>query len=420
MKAAVLSVCSKNALNLNYKIITSPENGQPHPFHPTQLPLPNRITALTTQSKCQSFQRWQIKQTTFWGNRSPWYTTHLCQPILKQSPKDTPLNFTSLGIRLTFILHISLSWTLPKQLSMLHHAFVPIHPEPTSQRYITKPQTLRFSSHTSLFWTLPEQLSMLHHACEPTHPEPRSQDTLQTSDPKIFIPHIPVLNFAEADYTSHVCQPWTNVAKIHHKTSDPKILSDTSLFWTLPGQLSILHHACVPTHPEPTSQRYITKPQTVRFSSHTPVWNFAGAALHVTPRMCHPEPTSQDTLQTSDLKIFISHIPVLNFAGTTRNRLRMCANPEPPFQRYTTKPQTLRFSSHTSLFWTLSQQLSILHHTCEPTLPEPTSQDTLQTSDRKIFISHIPVLNFAGTDYTSHVCQPWTSVAKIHHKTSDP
>ena len=51
---------------------------------------------------------------------------------------------------------------------------------------------------------------MLHHACEPTHPEPTSQDTLQTSDPKIFISHIPVLNFAGTDYTTHVCQPILN------------------------------------------------------------------------------------------------------------------------------------------------------------------------------------------------------------------
>ena len=34
MKTAVLSVCWKN---LKYKIKTSPENAQPHPFHPTQL-----------------------------------------------------------------------------------------------------------------------------------------------------------------------------------------------------------------------------------------------------------------------------------------------------------------------------------------------------------------------------------------------
>ena len=111
----------------------------------------------------------------------------------------------------------------------------------------------------------------------------------------------------------------------------------------------------------------------------------------------------------------------------------MCTNPEPMWQRYITKPQTPRFSSHTSLFWTLPEQLGtddtthvcqpwtyttkpqtlrcsshtsvlnfagtapMLHHTCEPTHPEPTSQDTLQISDPKIFISHIPVLNFAGT-----------------------
>ena len=62
----------------------------------------------------------------------------------------------------------------------------------------------------------------------------------------------------------------------------------------------------------------------------------------------------------------------------------------------------------------------MLHHACQPTHPEPTSQDTLQTLDPKMFISHIRVLNFAGKDYTSHVYQPWTNVAKIHHKTSDP
>jgi len=35
----------KKTLNYN-KIIISPENGQPHPFHPTQFPLPHRINAL--------------------------------------------------------------------------------------------------------------------------------------------------------------------------------------------------------------------------------------------------------------------------------------------------------------------------------------------------------------------------------------
>ena len=120
-----------------------------------------------------------------------------------------------------------------------------------------------------------------------------------------------------------------------------RLSSHTSLFWTLPDQLSMLHHACEPTH---------------------------------------PEPTSQDTLQTSDPKMFISHIPVLNFAGTTRNRLHHACvptHPEPTFQRYTTKPQTPRFSSHRSLFWILPEQLSILHHACVPTLNQR-SKDTPQ------------------------------------------
>jgi len=44
VKTTVLSMCSTKGLN--YKVRTSPENGQPHPFHPTQLPLPHRINAL--------------------------------------------------------------------------------------------------------------------------------------------------------------------------------------------------------------------------------------------------------------------------------------------------------------------------------------------------------------------------------------
>ena len=38
-------------------------------------------------------------------------------------------------------------------------------------------------------------------------------------------------------------------------------------------------------NPEAKFQRYTTKPQTLRFSSHTSVLNFAATALHVTPRM---------------------------------------------------------------------------------------------------------------------------------------
>ena len=209
---------------------------------------------------------------------------------------------------------------------------------------------------------------MSHHACEPTHPEPTSQDTLQTSDPKIFISHMPVLNFAGTDYTSHVCQPL-----------------------------------------EPRLQRYTTKPQTLRpkiFISYIPLLNFAGAAPHITPRMCaNPSWTN---LPRHTTKFRSSHTELCR-SNSEQMTPRMCANPR--------TSDTKIFITH--LFWTLPEQLSMSHHACEPTHPEPTSQDTLQTSDPKIFILHMPVLNFAGTDYTSHVCQPWTKVPKIHHKTSD-
>ena len=136
------------------------------------------------------------------------YTTHLCQPILNKSPKDTPLNFTSLGLRL--------------------------------------------SSHTSLFWTLPEQLSMLHHAFVPTHLEPTSQDKLQISDPKVLISHIPFLNFAGTTRKRlpHACMPTHPEPTFQRHTTKPqtpRFSSHTSLFWTLPEQLSILHLACMPT-----------------------------------------------------------------------------------------------------------------------------------------------------------------------------
>ena len=160
---------------------------------------------------------------------------------------------------------------------------------------------------------------------------------------------------------------WTNVPKTHHKTSDPKIfISHIPLLNFAGAALHITPGMCA--NPEPTFQRYTTKPQTVRFSSHT--------SLHVTPRMCANPSWTNVPRHTTNFRsdFFISHVPVLNFAGTDYTT-HVC-HPEPTFQRYTTKPQTLRFSSHTSLFWTLLEQLAMLHHACEPTHPVPTSQDT--------------------------------------------
>ena len=102
---------------------------------------------------------------------------------------------------------------------------------------------------------------MLHHAFVPTHPEP--------TDPKIFISHIPVLNFAGTarHVTPRICAnpSWTYLPKIHHKTSARMIFHLTHLFWTLPEQLSMLHHACEPTHPEPTSQEHTTNFRSENF-----------------------------------------------------------------------------------------------------------------------------------------------------------
>ena len=274
---------------------------------------------------------------------------------------------------------------------MLHHAFVPTHPEPTSQRYITKPQTVRFSSHTPV-WNFAET-DYTSHVCQPWTNV--SNIRHKTSDPKIFISHIPLLSFAGAalHITPRMCADpsWTYLPRIHHKTSDRKIFishtclelcwssspcytthvsqpilnqrpkthyklqsrkgsSHTSLFWTLPEQIT--PRMCA--NPGPMLQRYTTKPQTTRFSSHTSLfWTLPEqlSILHHTCEPTHPEPTSQDTLQTS-IRKFSSHTCCFELCRNNSEQMtpRMCANPEPPFQRYTTKPQTLRFSSHTSVW----------------------------------------------------------------------
>ena len=112
----------------------------------------------------------------------------------------------------------------------------------------------------------------------------------------------------------------------------------------------MLHHACEPTHPEPTSQD--TLQTSIRKKSlHTSLFRTLPEQLGTddTTHVCQPILKTHHKI--SDPKIFISHIPVLNFAGAALHITpRMCDNPEPTSQRYTTKPQTLRFLSHTSLF----------------------------------------------------------------------
>ena len=137
-------------------------------------------------------------------SRSPYYTPHVCQPILNNVPRHT-----------------------------------------------TKPQTPRFSSHTSLFRTLPEQISNF----------------------LLYPTRVPTLN---------------QCPKTHHKTSDPKISSHNPCFELCRNRsrISILYPTCVPTHLEPMSQ---DTPQNLRpqdlHLTH-PFLNFAGADLHSIPHMC--------------------------------------------------------------------------------------------------------------------------------------
>ena len=486
-------------------------------------------------------------------SRSPYYTPHVCQPwtnVPRQTTKPQTPRFSS---------HTSLFWTLPEQISILYPTCVPTLAEPMSQ---DTPQNLRpQDSHLtdpcfelcrsrSPYYT-PHVWQPILNQCPKTHHK--------TSDPKIFISHIPVLNFAGTDlhiiphmcanlepmsqdtpqnlrpqdfhlthpcfelcrsrspyYTPHVCQPILNQCpKTHHKTSDPKIfISHIPVLNFAGADLEFPYYSPHVCQPWTNVPRHTTKPQTPRFSSHTSLfWTLPEqiSNLHIIPHMCANPCLNQCPKthhKTSDPKIFISHIPFLNFAGADLHIIpHMCANPSwTNVPRQTTKPQTPRFSSHTSLFWTLPEQISILYPTCVATHPDPMSQDTPQnlrpqdvhlthpcfelcrsrspyytphvcqpilnqcpktdhkTSDPKIFISHIPVLNFAGADlhiiphtcanlepmsqdrpqnlrpqdfhlthpcfelcrsrspyYPPHVCQPiLNQCPKTHQKTSDP
>jgi len=125
----------------------------------------------------------------------------------------------------------------------------------------------------------------------------------------------------------------------------------------------MLHHAFVPTHPEPklprhTTKLYILRPST--FISHLPLLNFAGAAPHVTPRICaNPSRTYLAKIhhKTSDRKIFMSHIC-----------FELCRNSSPCYTTHVSQP--------------ILNQRSKTHY---------------KLQIRIFVISHILVSNFAGT-----------------------
>ena len=158
--------------------------------------------------------------------------------------------------------------------------------------------------------------------------------------------------------TPHMCAnpSWTNVPKTlrhttKHKTQDPKI-----------------------------------------FISHIPVLNFAGTALHITPHMWANPSWTNVPRHTTNFRSEHFHL--------THPCFELCRNSSPCYTTHVSQPilnqrpkthyklQIRTFSSHTSLFWTLSEQLAMLHHAFEPTHPVPTSQDTPQTTNESILQTH--------------------------------
>ena len=152
-----------------------------------------------------------------------------------------------------------------------------------------------------------------------------------------------------------------------HKTSDPKISSHTSLFWTLPEQLSKLQHALPQICPKPMSQEKTHKTSDPKISSQTSLfWTLPeqlSKLQRAFPQIC-PKPLSREKPTKPQTPRF--HL--------THPCFELCRNSSPSYSAHFRKSvlnqcpkkkkhktSDLKISSHTSLFWTLPEQLSKLH-----------------------------------------------------------
>ena len=306
------------------------------------------------------------------------HTTHVCQPWT-----NAPKIHHKTSDPQIFISHTCFELCRSSSPCYTTHVSQPILNQRPKTHY--KLQIRKFSSHIPVLNFAGTTRNRLHHACVPTLNQ-RSKDTPQNLRPQDFHlthPSFELCRSSSPYYTTHVCQPWTNVPKIHHKSSDPKI-----------------------------------------FISHIPVLNFRNNPEQITPLMCaNPSWTNVPKThhKTSDPKIFISQIPLLNFAGAALHTTHVC-QPWTNAQRYTTKPQTLRFSSHTPV---LNFVEAALHVTPRMWANPSWTNVPRHTTNFRSENFHLTFLFWTlpeqpGTDYTTHVCQPWTNVPKIHHKTSDP
>ena len=222
-----------------------------------------------------------------------------------------------------------------------------------------------------------------------THPEPMSQDTPQNLRPQDFHlthPCFELCRNRSPYYTPHVWQPILNQCpKTHHKTSDPKIfISQIPVLNFAGADLHIIPHMCANLEPMTQDTPQNLRPQDFHLT-HPCFELCRNRSPYYTPHVCQPilNQCPKTDHKTSDPKIFISHIPVLNFAGADLHIIpHMCANLEPMSQD---TPQNLRPQDF---------------HLTDPCL--------------ELCRSRSPY-------YTPHVCQPiLNQCPKTHHKTSDP
>ena len=163
----------------------------------------------------------------------------------------------------------------------------------------------------------------------------------------------------------------------------------------------MLHHTCEPTHPEPTSQDTLLQTSIRKCSSHTSLFRTLPEQLGTddTTHVCQPILNQHSKNTPQNLRPQGFHL--------THPCFELCRNSSPYYTTHVSQPilnqrpkthyklQIRKFSSHTPLFRTLPEQLGTDDTTHVPTLNQ-CCKDTPQNSDPKIFISHIPVLNFAG------------------------
>ena len=184
------------------------------------------------------------------------------------------------------------------------------------------------------------------------------------------------------------------------KNSNPKISSRTSLFWTLPEQLSKLHRAFPQICPKPLLQEK-TKPQTPRFLLAHPCFelcqNSSPSYTAHFPKSVqnHCCKKKQQNLKPQD---FFSHIPILNSARTALQVTpRISANlswANVPKKRQNLRPQD--FISPIPVCNSAGAALQVTAR-ISPNLSWANVPKKTQNLRPQDFISHIPVFNSART-----------------------